>query len=88
MILCNGFIPISLYITLEVIKVLQCILVLNADLKMYHRYGPQGVPQVWTSRRTTGVDISELSLDLDTGSILHIFSSVFFTNQPINLLTN
>jgi len=30
-ILTNGFIPISLYITLEMIKVLQCTLMLNQD---------------------------------------------------------
>lgn len=30
-ILINGYVPISLYITLELIKVLQCTLMLNQD---------------------------------------------------------
>ncbi len=33
-ILINGTIPISLYITLEMIKVLQCTLMLNQDRKV------------------------------------------------------
>jgi hypothetical protein len=37
MILLNGFIPISLYVTLELVKVFQVTLVLNSDLRMYHR---------------------------------------------------
>ena len=37
MILLYGIIPISLYITLEVIKIFQCVLVLNMDLRMYHQ---------------------------------------------------
>lgn len=34
-ILYNQFIPISLYVSLEVVKVIQCLL-LNSDLRMYH----------------------------------------------------
>jgi hypothetical protein len=36
-ILLGNLIPISLYVTLEVVKVFQCSLLLNADRKMYHR---------------------------------------------------
>ena len=46
MILCNGFIPISLYITLEVVKVLQCVMVLNSDLLMWVRGGGVRAPGV------------------------------------------
>lgn len=35
-ILLGNLIPISLYVTLEVVKVFQCALLLNADRKMYH----------------------------------------------------
>jgi P-type E1-E2 ATPase len=35
-ILFSNFIPISLYVTLECVKVLQCTLTLNSDREMYH----------------------------------------------------
>jgi hypothetical protein len=35
-ILLNNMIPISLYVTLELVKVLQCSLLYNQDRKMYH----------------------------------------------------
>lgn len=35
-ILLNGLIPISLYVTLELVKVLQCKLLFNLDRAMYH----------------------------------------------------
>jgi hypothetical protein len=37
LILLNNMIPISLYVTLEVVKVFQCTLLLNSDRAMYHR---------------------------------------------------
>ncbi|GLI63173.1 hypothetical protein VaNZ11_005942 [Volvox africanus] len=36
MILLNGVIPISLYVTLEVVKVFQCKMILDLDREMYH----------------------------------------------------
>jgi len=36
-ILLSNMIPISLYVSLEVVKVFQCALLLNQDLAMYHR---------------------------------------------------
>ncbi|KXZ52548.1 hypothetical protein GPECTOR_9g592 [Gonium pectorale] len=36
MILLNGVIPISLYVTLEVVKVIQCKMILDQDRQMYH----------------------------------------------------
>lgn len=36
-ILLNGIIPISLYVTLELVKVLQCVLLYNGDRQMYHK---------------------------------------------------
>jgi magnesium-transporting ATPase (P-type) len=36
-ILLSNMIPISLYVSLEVVKVFQCALLLNQDRKMYHR---------------------------------------------------
>jgi len=42
MILCNGFIPISLYITLEVIKVFQCVLVSRSEKLMHGHVGYRG----------------------------------------------
>lgn len=38
-ILLSNVIPISLYVTLEVVKVFQCALLLNPDREMYHRWG-------------------------------------------------
>ncbi len=35
-ILLNNMIPISLYVTLELVKVLQCSLLYSCDRKMYH----------------------------------------------------
>jgi magnesium-transporting ATPase (P-type) len=35
-ILLQNVIPISLYVTLELVKVMQCVLLYNQDLKMYH----------------------------------------------------
>ncbi|KAG1664091.1 hypothetical protein FOA52_013275 [Chlamydomonas sp. UWO 241] len=37
MVMLSGFIPISLYVTLELVKLFQCALVFNTDLFMYHR---------------------------------------------------
>jgi magnesium-transporting ATPase (P-type) len=36
-ILFSNLIPISLYVTLEVVKVFQCALLFNQDRKMYHK---------------------------------------------------
>lgn len=36
-ILLNGMIPISLYVTLEMVKVLQCVLLYNWDRKVRHQ---------------------------------------------------
>ncbi|EFJ44459.1 hypothetical protein VOLCADRAFT_95397 [Volvox carteri f. nagariensis] len=36
MILLNGVIPISLYVTLEIVKFLQCKMILDLDREMYH----------------------------------------------------
>eukprot|EP00879_Flechtneria_rotunda_P025867 GHRR01027521.1.p2 GENE.GHRR01027521.1~~GHRR01027521.1.p2 ORF type:complete len:120 (-),score=12.13 GHRR01027521.1:379-738(-) len=36
-ILLSNMIPISLYVSLEVVKVFQCALLLNQDRQMYHR---------------------------------------------------
>ncbi len=33
-ILLNGLIPISLYVTIEMVKILQCIWILNSDRKV------------------------------------------------------
>lgn len=35
-ILLSNMIPISLYVSLEVVKVFQCTLLLNPDREMYH----------------------------------------------------
>jgi magnesium-transporting ATPase (P-type) len=35
-ILLSNMIPISLYVSLEVVKVFQCTLLLNSDREMYH----------------------------------------------------
>ena len=35
-ILLSGVIPISLYVSLEVVKVFQCMMILNLDRLMYH----------------------------------------------------
>lgn len=35
-ILLSNMIPISLYVSLEVVKVFQCTLLFNADREMYH----------------------------------------------------
>jgi hypothetical protein len=37
LILLSNMIPISLYVSLEVVKVFQCTLLLNSDRQMYHR---------------------------------------------------
>lgn len=37
LILLSNMIPISLYVSLEVVKVFQCALLLNSDRKMYHK---------------------------------------------------
>jgi magnesium-transporting ATPase (P-type) len=36
-ILLSNMIPISLYVSLEVVKVFQCALLLNQDREMYHK---------------------------------------------------
>lgn len=36
-ILLSNMIPISLYVSLEVVKVFQCALLLNQDRRMYHK---------------------------------------------------
>lgn len=35
-ILLSNMIPISLYVSLEVVKVFQCALLFNSDRQMYH----------------------------------------------------
>ncbi|KAF5838676.1 hypothetical protein DUNSADRAFT_2440 [Dunaliella salina] len=65
-ILTNGFIPISLYITLEMIKVLQCTLMLNQDRKMYHK--PSDTP---FACRTT-------SLNEDLGQVRKSLLALWF----------
>ncbi len=44
-ILLNGLIPISLYVTIEMVKILQCIWILNSDRQVRVRGGRRA--RVW-----------------------------------------
>ena len=62
-ILINGTIPISLYITLEMIKVLQCSLMLNQDRKV--RSCGQCMLVIWDERKGLNGQALQCSLMLN-----------------------